>query len=137
MASLEASKEIKALLTGVGRTMRANRGTFLFRRGDPVTGVFLIQSGAVKLGLEQEMTAFPSRRITDGSVLGLPATLSDMPYSLSAEVVDDAELLFVPRKPLMDLLRNRADLCLQIIELLTEELTQTRGALEQARNLRH
>jgi CRP-like cAMP-binding protein len=133
MGTLLAPDELKAQLIAVGSRTHSTRGTFLFHRGDAVTGIFLIFTGAVRLGLEEEPAAFPSRHAGPGSVLGLPAALSNALYSLSAEVLEDSELVYLPRQRLLDLLRDKPELCMLVIEILTEELTQTRTALERVR----
>jgi CRP-like cAMP-binding protein len=133
MGTLVAPDELKAHLIAAGSPIRRGRGTYLFRRGDAVTGIFLISRGTVRLGLDGNPASFPWREVGPGSVVGLPASLSDSSYSLTAEVIEDAELVFLPRQRLLDLLREKTDLCFQIMNVLTEELTQTRAALERVR----
>ena len=135
MGTLVAPNELKAQLIAIGSRIRSTRGSFLFQRGDAVTGIFLVSTGAVQLGLEERPAAFLSRHVGPGSVLGLPAVLSNSPYSLSAEAVKDSELVYIPRERLLDLLRDKPDLCMLVIEVLTEELSQTRSALERAHKL--
>ncbi|MGC2194095.1 MAG: Crp/Fnr family transcriptional regulator [Terriglobales bacterium] len=135
MGTLVAPNELKVQLIAVGSRIHGTRGTFLFRRADAVTGIFLISNGAVRLGLEEEPPAFPSRHVGPGAVLGLPAALSNSPYSLSAEVLEDSELVYLSRERLIDLLRDKPDLSMLVIEVLTEELTQTRSALERVRKV--
>jgi CRP-like cAMP-binding protein len=130
---LWASDELRTHLIAVGDPLHLSCGNYLFRRGDPVTGVFLITNGAVRLGLEGDLPAFPWRNLGPGSLLGLPATLSEATYSLTAEVTDDADLIFLPRQRLLDLLRQQHHLCFQIMNILSEELNQTRAALARVR----
>ena len=133
METLIAPEEIKAQLTAVGSRIQGACGTFLFRRGDAVTGIFLISTGAARLGLDEDPGVFPSRPVGPGSVLGLPATLSNSDYNLSAEVIEDSELIYLSRQQLLDLLRDQPNLCLLVNDILTQELTQTRAALERVR----
>jgi CRP-like cAMP-binding protein len=133
MGTLQAPDELKSQLLAIGTRTHSTHGTFLFHRGRPVTGIFLILSGAVRLGLERDVEAFPARKAGAGAVLGLPAALANAPYSLSAQVVEDAELVYVSREKLLDLLRERNHLSMLVIEILTEELTHTRAALELVR----
>jgi CRP-like cAMP-binding protein len=134
MEALIAPEELKHHLESVGSKLEKPCGTFLFRRGDNVSGVFLVSQGTIRLGLERDPRGFPSRRIGPGSVVGLPATLSNSPYSLTAEVLEDAQLVFVPAERLLTLLRERPQLCFDVMSILTEELTQTRTALERVRS---
>jgi CRP-like cAMP-binding protein len=94
MGTLVAPDELKRHLITVGTPAQRARGTYLFRRGDAVTGIFLISRGTVRLGLDGDPAGFPSRDVGPGSVVGLPASLSDSSYSLTAEVSEDAELVF-------------------------------------------
>jgi len=133
MGTLLAPDALKEQLEIVGSPIKKGLGSFLFRRGDEVSGVFLISRGAIRLGLERDLPGFPARRLGPGSVVGLPATLSDMPYSLTAEVLEESEVVYVPRPQLLDLLREKPDLCFHVMTILSEELTQTRAAIEHTR----
>jgi CRP-like cAMP-binding protein len=72
MGTLIAPEELKRQLEVVGAPIQKERGSFLFRRGDEVSGIFLIRQGAVQLGLERDLPGFPPRRLGPGSVVGLP-----------------------------------------------------------------
>lgn len=107
-------------------------GTILFRHGDPVIGAYLIRSGSVRLTLDCENSSFPPRLLGPGSVLGLPATVAGSPYSLTAQVVDDAELAFIPRPALLECLQQDPQLCFEVMEILSGEISGTRSVLKQA-----
>jgi len=112
------------------------RGTILFRRGDAVRGLFLIRSGRVSVDLDTGNTAFPPRILGAGAVVGLPATVAGSPYSLTAEVIDDAELAFVPRPAVLSCLQRNPQLCFEVMDLLSGEISGTRTALKQAGMIR-
>jgi CRP-like cAMP-binding protein len=118
MGTLLAPDELKEQLEIVGSRMKKARGSFLFRRGDEVSGVFLIAQGVIRLGLERDLPGFPARRLGPGSVVGLPATLSDTSYSLTAEVLEESEVVHVPRPRLLDLLREKPELCFHVMAIL-------------------
>ena len=98
--------------------------TVLFRRGDPVTGVFLIRSGTVALLLpnvpEPPIIAGP------GTLLGIPAAMCNRPYSLTAETLEPVETGFIAREQFVAIVRQHPDLCLVLIETLAEALSETR-----------
>ena len=133
MGTLVAPDELKTHLAAIGTPIQRARGSYLFRHGEPVTGIFLIFEGVVRLGLDPNPAGLPSRELGPGSVVGLPATLSDSRYSLTAEVLEDSRLIFLLRQTLLELLRQKPDLCFHIMSILTEELAQTRSALERVR----
>ena len=131
MGALTAPDTIIKQLESVGIDVKKQRGTFLFRRNDQVTGAFLIAKGKVRLGLENVRRGLPWRELGPGSLLGLPATLSDASYSLTAEVIEDSEFFFISAATLKDLLRQQPQLCFDVMHILTEELMETRAALER------
>lgn len=131
MSTLIAPDALKTQLESVSSKIEKAKGSFLFRRGEGPSGVYLIVSGQIRLGLERDPRAFPSRLIGAGSVLGLPSTLSNSPYSLTAEILEDSILVFVPGDTLRQLLREQPQLCFDVMSILTEELNQTRDALER------
>ena len=127
LASPDMKNQLERLATIVSRP----KGTVLFRRGDAVLGSFLIRRGKVSLRLDGGSSIYPTRVFSAGSLVGLPATVSGAPYSLTAEVVEDAELAFVPRESMMDFLRAQPRLCLQVMDLLSGEISEIRSALKQ------
>jgi len=106
------------------------RGSVLFRRGDAVAGLYLIRSGRVSLAMDAVNRAFPPRILGAGSVVGLPATVAGSPYSLTAEVIEDAELAFVPRQAVVDCLKQNSQLCFEVMDILSSEITGTRSAMK-------
>jgi CRP-like cAMP-binding protein len=129
MGLLPAHHELKQCLTETGSRMHFGQGDLLFQRGDEVRGVFLILSGQVRLGLGDKSNAVPARDLGPGAILGLPATLSDSPYSLTAEVLAQAEVVYLSRPAMLELLSTRSRVCFEVMNLLSEELAETRNAL--------
>jgi CRP-like cAMP-binding protein len=133
MESLQAPEELKNELVAAGLRTAPSKGTFLFRRGDTAKGIFLVIAGKVRLGLGRNLTGFPARELGPGAVMGLPATLSHSPYSLSAEVIENSEVVFLSRARTLCLLREHTQLCFEVMSLLSEELARTRSALSRIR----
>jgi len=125
--SLELQEQLERLATIVFKP----KGSILFRRGDDASGLFLIRRGQVSLGLDCETSVYPPRILGPGAIAGLPATVSGNPYSLTAEVVDDAELAFVPRDAVMESLQDNPILCFQVMDMLSGEISGIRSALKQ------
>ena len=129
---LEVSHALKEQLVLLGTSVSKRKSTILFSRGDSPAGLYLIRSGKVLLALEGANPAFPPRVLGTGSVVGLPASVAGSPYSLSAEVVQDAELIFVPREKFVECLRTNPPLCFEVMDLLSGEISGTRSALKHA-----
>jgi CRP-like cAMP-binding protein len=129
--NLIPSPELKAELEQLATILFKPKGAILFRRGEEVTGVFLIRSGRVSLALDCETPLYPARILGPGAIAGLPATVSGNPYSLTAKVVDDAELAYVPRDAVLECLQNNPTLCFQVMDMLSGEICDIRSAFKQ------
>ena len=112
------------------------KGTILFRHGDAVSGLYLIRRGRVSLALDGVSSAFPPRILGVGSVVGLPATVAGSPYSLTAQVLEDADLAFVPREAVVECLRQNPQLCFEVMDMLSGEISGSRFAIKQSGTLR-
>ena len=129
---LIVSPELRHQIQRISTPVSKSNGTVLFRRGDKVAGVFLIRRGKVSLGLDCETKLYPTRVLGAGSIVGLPATVSGAPYSLTAIVVEDAELDFVPREKVLECLRERPQLCFEVMDMLSGEIVEIRSAMKAA-----
>ena len=132
LVSSAMREELLLLATPISK----GKGTILFRHGDAVLGLYLILSGKVSLALDGVHSAFSPRILGIGSVVGLPATVAGTPYSLTAQVVEDAELAFVPRQAVVDCLRRNPQLCFEVMDMLSGEISGTRSALKESGSIR-
>jgi CRP-like cAMP-binding protein len=135
--NLIPSPELQAKLERLATIVFKPKGANLFRRGDDVSGVFLIRRGQVSLALDCETPVYPARILGPGAIAGLPATVSGNPYSLTAKVVEDAELAFVPRDAVLECLHSDPILCFQVMDMLSGEISGIRSAFKQIDLSRH
>lgn len=99
------------------------RGTTLFREGQAARGIFVLCEGRVKLSVCSETGKRLTLRIAGpGEVLGLSASLSSRPYEVTAEALDNARVAVVRRKDLLRFLRDYREACLQVVNLLSQDL---------------
>ncbi len=124
--SLKAFDEIK-LLTSYSRP------TVLFAEGHPVRGIYILCDGRAKLSV----CADNGRRLTlriagPGEVLGLGASLSNTPYEVTAELLDNSQVVFVRRKELLKFLREHPAVCMEVVRMLSQDL---HGAYERVRSI--
>jgi CRP-like cAMP-binding protein len=108
------------------------KGALLFRTGQPCRGAYLIRSGQVQLSLEGASHLYPTRVVGAGGVIGLPATFSGEPYSLTAEAKTPCRLDFVPRGELLDLLRRNPRVGFDMVTMLSQEIFQMRTVAKRS-----
>jgi CRP-like cAMP-binding protein len=126
MSTTKLSPDLQSQLATIATRISEHAGTVLFRAGEPGRGAFLIRSGRVKMSLDGSSDLYPVRFLREGSLIGLPATFSGEPYSLTAEAVQDSDLYFVPRSELLNLLQNDPRTGYEIVRILSEEIFQMR-----------
>jgi len=105
----------------------------LFAETRPVRGIYVLCDGRARLSICAENGKRLTLRIAGpGEVLGLGAVMSNTPYEVTAEVLDDSQVVFVRRKELMKFLRDHPSICMQVVCMLSQDL---HGAYERVRNL--
>jgi len=127
--SMDALKDFDAIKSIVVYPRR----TVLFAEGRPVRGIYILCDGRAKLSICAENGKRLTLRIAGpGEVLGLGAVMSNTPYEVTAEVLDDSQVVFVRRKELMKFLREHHTICMQVVYMLSQDL---HGAYERVRNI--
>jgi CRP/FNR family transcriptional regulator, cyclic AMP receptor protein len=124
--SLKAFDEIKSVALH-------RRNTVLFAEGRPVHGIYILCDGRARLSICSDTGRRLTLRVAGpGEALGLGAALSNTPYEITAELLDNSQVVFVRRKELMKFLREHREVCLQIVHVLSQDL---HGAYERVRNI--
>ena len=119
------------LVAGFVQPRTASRGSCLFREGDPARGFFTIRKRAGNVhrtgtdGTEAIIHVFrQGQSFAEGALAG------DGGYPASARVVEDCELLFVPKAEFLALIRSHADIALRMIGSMSQHLRLLVNALE-------
>lgn len=96
------------------------KGAMLFIEGQQSRGVFILCSGKVKLSTTSREGKTIITKISDsGDVLGLNAVISGMPYEVTAEMMEPGQANFVPREPLLQLLKDHSEVAVKIAQQLS------------------
>ena len=102
---------------------RQPRGTVLFREGSPARRIFVLCDGRAKLSVCSESGKHLTLRIAgSGEVLGLSAALCGGAHEVTAETLDNARVAVVRRRDLLRFLRDHREACLQVVNLLSQDL---------------
>ena len=128
---LKISSDLKKNVQSAGSERDYPPGHVLFQEDAESAGVFLVRKGKVLMGV-QGMPQL-DRVFGAGSLLGLPATFTGHPYSLTAITVANSDVVHVPREEFLQLMRERPDLCREATEILGREVTFIQLALSKRR----
>jgi CRP-like cAMP-binding protein len=126
---LKADSKLQATLRAFSsRTVERRASEFLFHQGEEPHGCYLIKRGQVRLWME----ASPEQRIMQrvagqGCIVGLPASVNGRVYSLTCEVIEDAELAYLSRHDLALLMKNDTTAAVKLLDLLSTEIQAVRS----------
>lgn len=121
--AFSAHPELMTALQHLGSAEVQQKGTILFREGDPARGVYLIVRGSANLSIHaDDGRNIAVRSVGPGYLLGLPGTILNRGYLFTAKLTQDSRVTFVPTGALLDFLRVHNDLCFDIVEMLGGEL---------------
>ncbi len=108
-------------------TVEIKAREYLFRQGEEARGCYLVKRGVLSLFMESSSgKRILGRELGEGCIVGLPATINGHPLSLTCRILHDAELAFLSRDDLMQLMRNDVSAAMKILDLLSTEVQSTR-----------
>jgi CRP-like cAMP-binding protein len=98
-------------------------GTMIFEEGTPAAGVYVVESGQVKLLLQSGNIRPQVLEVAGpGTILGLSETMSHDNYRVTAQADDQATVAFIPQQKFMEFLRVNREFCMQIVRILSQDL---------------
>ncbi len=117
------SPDLLRALQGIKSVRRFPQGATLFQQGSVVTGVYLVESGEVRVLLSTGQTKKQLLEVVGaGTMLGLSESMTGGKHRVTAEAGDQATVAFIPRKEFLEFLRQHAEFCMQVVRLLSDDL---------------
>jgi len=117
------SLELLQALQAMKSVLVFAKGATLFRQGYPVTGIYLVEAGEVRILLS---TTHTQRQLIEivgtGTILGLGESLSGEDYRITAEALAPTTVAFIARDTLHNFLSEHPDFSMEVLRLLSEEL---------------
>jgi len=96
------------------------KGAMLFIEGQQSRGVFVLCTGKVKLSTSSREGKTIITKISDGGdVLGLNAVISNLPYEVTAEMMEPGQANFIPRDSLMQMIREFPEASTRVAQQLS------------------
>ncbi len=117
------SPELLQALRAIKSVRRFPKGTIVFQQGSAVTGVYLVESGEVRILLPTGQNAKQLLEVAGpGTILGLSESMSGENYRVTAEAGDQTTVAFIPRQEFLEFLRVHGEFCMQVVRLLSGDL---------------
>jgi len=117
------SPDLLQALHGIRSVRRVPKGATLFQQGSAVTGVYVVESGEVRVLLPAPQSQKQLLEVVGpGTMLGLSESMSGEKYRITAEAGEQTTVGFIPREEFLEFLREHGDFCMQVVRLLSEDL---------------
>jgi CRP/FNR family cyclic AMP-dependent transcriptional regulator len=124
-----AAKELQSITSSVFYPA----GTRLFLENEPARGIFLLCSGKVKLSVSSKGGKTLILQLAHpGEILGLSATMSGIPYEVSAETLYPSQVSFIRREDFVSFIGRFPEAYQTVIRQLN---SQYANACEQLRTV--
>jgi len=108
-------------------------GAIIFIEGQPARGVYVVRQGRVKLLTNNsEGRTLILKIAKPGDALGLNSVITGKPYDVTAEILQPAELAFIPRGDFLNFITQPSEACLHFAGLLSRDC---RAAYDVARSI--
>jgi CRP-like cAMP-binding protein len=99
------------------------KGSRLFQQGTAVSGVYVVESGEVRVLLPTGQSRPQLLGVAGpGAILGLSESMTGGDYRVTAEAGDHTTVAYIPRESFLDFLREHCEFCMQVVRLLSEDL---------------
>jgi CRP-like cAMP-binding protein len=113
---------------------RYGRGEVLFHMGDEGGNLYIIQSGRVKVTIPSvEGEEVILTILSAGEILGEISLIDGKPRSATVQAMKDTEVFCLYREDFLDVLQERFEVVLGILEILADRLRHTDVLLAESR----
>lgn len=127
----ELRSELIDRLSSHSVVQKIRRGTTIFTKGDPGSGLFAVCVGTVKISVpsaDGKDAVF--NLVHEGEIFGEIALLDGRPRTADATAVTDCELMAIDRRDFIPLIHSQPEIALKVIEVLCARLRHTSEQLE-------
>ena len=118
-------------IVACAQRVAVERGQVLFHRGDPAPGMYVMIAGQVKLAF---VAANGVEKVVDfrgpGDSFGEAVMFLEAPHVVTAQVLSDASLLYIPRDPIFRQLEANPAFARRMIGGLSRQLHQLVADIE-------
>src|SRR5207248_4392143 len=108
------------------KTRKVSRGSTIFSKGDPGSGLMGVLAGSVKVSVASaDGKDIVLNVFREGDIFGEIALLDGRPRTADATAMSDSELIVIERRDFVPFLSGQPDVMLKFIEILCSRLRRT------------
>lgn len=120
-------------LAAVGEHTELQPDTVLFRQGEPSNGMYVLQEGHIELSrVNRQGRRFVLARLKPGDTFGELSVLDHGPRPVTAETVDDVEVILFSNEGIQSLIDQRDRAALELLHLLSVQSSRRLRELNRA-----
>ncbi len=122
--------DLKNFFDDNGKTFNFSIGDIIYEEGNNSNFIFLIRKGVIKsYKFDQDGKELTTNLYQEDELFGYTSFFQNIPYQESAAAIQDAELVGVSKQELKEVLDNNHKITLELIQLLTDNLSGIRDQL--------
>jgi CRP-like cAMP-binding protein len=122
--------DLKNFFDDNGKTFHYSKGETIYEEGNNSNYIYLIRKGVVKnFKFDQDGKELTTNLYQEDELFGYTSFMQNIPYQESATAIQDTELVGVSKQELKDVLDNNHKITLELIQLLTDDLSGARDQL--------
>jgi CheY-like chemotaxis protein len=122
--------DLKNFFDDNGKVFHYSKGDIIYEEGNNSNFIFLIRKGVVKnFKFDQDGKELTTNLYQEDELFGYTSFIQNIPYQESATAIQDTELVGVSKQELKDVLDNNHKITLELIQLLTDDLSGARDQL--------
>ncbi|WP_378187622.1 response regulator [Aquimarina sp. W85] len=130
--SLRNLNELKNFFDDNGQIVKVAKGDTIYKKGQHSNNIFLILQGVVKTHtMDENGKDLITALYKADDFLGFTTFLETTSYQETATAVENVEVAMVTKKELKEILEKNATLSLELMELLTDNLSEVKNQLLQ------
>lgn len=124
--------DLKNFFDDNGEPFNFKKGDVIYEEGQHSNHIYLIEKGLIKCHMYDDQGKDLTTALhKEDDLFGYTSFTENTTYKETAEAVKDSVLIGIPKKELQDILNNNHSVTLELIQLLNEDLEDTKNQLLQ------
>ena len=112
-------------------TRKVRKGAVIFRKGDPGSCLYAVTAGKIRIATSSDEGKDATfNLVTMGQIFGEIACLDGGERTASAVAIEDGEVIAIERRDFVQLVRDRPEVAVKLIEVLCSCLRRTSEQVE-------